>query len=49
MRLLLVGVRVERSWEGMVAKDIMLSMFAAKVKSHLMLSIEAYEAIYVVM
>lgn len=29
--LVVVGVRVERRWEGMVVKDIMLSMFAVEV------------------
>ena len=48
-KLLVVGVGIEGSREGMREKDIMLYMFAAKVYPHLMLVTEAYKVLYVVM
>jgi len=47
-RLLLVGGGVEGSWQGMKESYMVLSVFAAEVKSHLMLIVEAYEVMYVV-
>ena len=47
-----VGWTVEESrivGESMRGSYVMLSMFAARVKLHLMLAIEAYEVICVVM
>jgi hypothetical protein len=44
-----VGVEGEGRWEGMIERFNMRGMFAAKMKSHLMLVVEAYEVIYVVM
>jgi hypothetical protein len=44
-----VGEGVEGSCKGMAKIDIMLSMFAEKMKSHLMLISGAYEVMYVVM
>ena len=47
--MLLVGGGVEGSWQGMKESYMVLSVFAAEVKSHLMLIVEAYEVRSVVM